>query len=319
MISHSNKNLKKYSHQFNCMTTPCEVQLYAADAKSAEKVARLIENNTRRLEKKYNFFSDDSLIAKINNRTQAIVNIDKETHYVLSLVQTLSAKTQGSFDITVGTLKQCAKQTTVAKIEACRAKLKPFIGADKWRLTENSLHFSNEFVKLDLGGVIKEFAVDQAGEIAKNENMAALINFGGDIYVNGNKPDGSPFNVAIKNPKNPQENIAILQLSNQGLTTSAHYERSTLVEGKSYSHIINSSSSNSNRTNANNSNTNEKKHNNDQTSDTSAMLSATVISHSVLTSGIYSTSLMVNANLVIEGNINVVMIDEELRLHQNIF
>ena len=318
MISHSNKKLKKYSHQFNCMTTPCEVQLYAADAKSADKVARLIENNTRRLEKKYNFFSDDSLIAKINNREQAIVNIDKETHHVLSLVQTLSATTQGSFDITVGTLKQCAKQTTVAKIEACRARLKPFIGADKWRLTENSLHFSNEFVKLDLGGVIKEFAVDQAGEIAKNENMAALINFGGDIYVNGNKPDGSPFNVAIKNPKNPKENIAILQLSNQGLTTSAHYERSTLVEGKSYSHIINASSSNSNSSNANSSNANEKQHN-DKTSNASAILSATVISHSVLTSGIYSTSLMVNSTLVIEGDINVVMIDDELRLHQNIF
>ena len=308
MISHSNKKLKKYSHQFNCMTTPCEVQLYAMNAKAADRVARLIESNTRRLEKKYNFFSDDSLIAKINNREQAIVNIDKETHHVLSLVQTLSATTQGSFDITVGTLKQCAKQTTVAKIEACRARLKPFIGADKWRLTENSLHFSNEFVKLDLGGVIKEFAVDQAGEIAKIENMAALINFGGDIYVNGNKPDGSPFNVAIKNPKNPKENIAILQLSNQGLTTSAHYERSTLVEGKSYSHIINSNSSN----------TNEKKHN-DKASNASAILSATVISHSVLTSGIYSTSLMVNSTLVIEGDINVVMIDDELRLHQNIF
>ncbi|WP_231731499.1 FAD:protein FMN transferase [Colwellia sp. TT2012] len=291
------------------MTTPCEVQLYAADAKSADKVARLIEKNTRRLEKKYNFFSDDSLIAKINNREQAIVNIDKETHHVLSLVRTLSATTQGCFDITVGTLKQCIKQTTVAKIEACRARLTPFIGADKWRLTEKSLHFSNEFVKLDLGGVIKEFAVDQAGEIAKNENMAALINFGGDIYVNGNKPDGSPFNVAIKNPKNPQENIAILQLSNQGLTTSAHYERSTLVEGKSYSHIINSNSSNASSSSKTN----------DKVSNTSAILSATVISHSVLTSGIYSTSLMVNANLVIEGDINVVMIDEELRLHQNIF
>ncbi len=305
MILDSKNKLKKYSHQFNCMTTPCEVQLYAADAKSAEKVARLIEKNTRRLEKKYNFFSDDSLIAKINNRQQAIVQIDKETHHVLSLVQTLSATTQGRFDITVGTLKECAKQTTVEKIEACRARLKPFIGADKWRLTEDSLHFYNEFVKLDLGGVIKEFAVDQAGEIAKNENMAALINFGGDIYVNGNKPDGSPFNVAIKNPKNPQENIAILQLSNQGLTTSAHYERSTVVEGESYSHIINANSINSNNSNAN-------------TRNASAILSATVISHSVLTSGIYSTSLMVNPTLAIEGGINVVMIDEELRLHQNI-
>jgi thiamine biosynthesis lipoprotein len=318
MTQHSNNTLKKYSHQFNCMTTPCEVQLYAANGKAAAKVARLIESNTRRLEKKYNFFSDDSLIAKINNRTQTTIDIDKETHHVLSLVQMLSAKTQGNFDITVGTLKQCAKLKTVAKIEACRARLKPFIGADKWRLTESSIHFSNEFVKLDLGGVIKEFAVDQAGEIAKKENMAALINFGGDIYVNGNKPDGSPFNVAIKNPKNPQENIAILQLSNQGLTTSAHYERSTVVEGESYSHIINANSSNANSSNANSSNANSN-NTNEESLNISVILSATVISHSVLTSGIYSTSLMVNSTLEIDDNINIVMIDDELRLHQNIF
>ncbi len=55
-----------------------------------------------------------------------------------------------------------------------------------------------------------------------------------------------------------------------------------------------------------------------QARNTSVILSATVISHSVLTSGIYSTSLMVNSSLEIEDNINIVMIDDEWRLHQNI-
>ncbi len=291
--------LNKFSHQFSCMTTKCEVQLYAKQAKDATRVARLIEENSRRLEKKYNFFSQDSLIAKLNNRTQPTMDIDQETQQVLSFVKTLSIKTQGCFDITTGTLKQCAKLPTREKIDACRARLLPFTGPNKWALQDNKIHFLNEHVKLDLGGVIKEYAVDQAGQIAKQYNMPALINFGGDIYVNGDKPDGSAFSVAVKNPKDPTQNIAILKLRNQGLTTSAHYERSTVVEGKSYSHIIN--------------NTNAKSDTNGQT-----ILSATVISDSVLTSGIYSTSLMINPSLPIDKNINVVLVDEHLRLHQNI-
>jgi thiamine biosynthesis lipoprotein len=299
-------SLKKYSHQFHCMTTPCEVQLYAKNAKLADKVARSIEENTRRLEKKYNFFSNDSFISEINNRQGSTLKIDDETYTVLSLVQMLSKKTQACFDITVGTLKQCSKLPSVAEIEACRARLTPFTGADKWQLiNNNTLKFANEHVKLDLGGVIKEFAVDEAGKIAKQAGMSALINFGGDIYVNDKKPDGSLFTVAIKNPKNPKENIALLQLSNQGLTTSAHYERSTLVEGRSYSHIINA---------ANTANSDEKESSNNS----SEIISATVISHSVLTSGIYSTSLMINAKLIVDNNINVVLIDDQLRLHQNI-
>lgn len=298
MIKEKNNALKKHTYNFTCMTTPCEVQLYAKTENEAKKIASLIERNTRRLEKKYNFFSDDSLVSTLNNRVGTNnIRIDKETYNVLSFVRTLSVKTKGSFDITVGTLKQCSKLPSIYEVEACRAKLEPYIGLDKWSLMGDEVHFSNDIVKIDLGGVIKEYAVDQAAQIAKSVNMSALINFGGDIYVNGNKPDGAPFTVALKNPKNPIETIALLKLSNQGLTTSAHYERSTVIEGKNYSHIIGGTES---------------------CNDNCAILSATVISDSVLTSGIYSTSLMINARLVVDASVNVVLIDEDLRIHQNI-
>ncbi|ALO35271.1 hypothetical protein CMT41_11470 [Colwellia sp. MT41] len=310
----TDKQPKKHCHQFTCMTTPCEIILYAKRAKDAKKVAYLIEKNTRRLEQKYNFFSDNSFISTINNRSVAVVKIDAETHQVLSLVKALSANTNNIFDITTGTLKQCAKLASIDEIEHCRKRLIPYIGADKWWLTPGEIHFANRYVKIDLGGVIKEYAVDQAGAIAKKAGLSALINFGGDIYVNGKKPDNTAFTVAIKNPKNPQQNIAMLTLTDQGLTTSAHYERSRVVEGKSYSHII------SNESNKKDSDNSSEENSTASNADNNAkILSATVISSSVLTSGIYSTALMLNANLAIDPEIHVVLIDEQLRLHQNIF
>ena len=67
---------------------------------------------------------------------------------------------------------------------------------------------------------------------------SALVNFGGDIYALGLKPNGEKFSIGIKNPKNPREYISNVKIPNEALTTSASYERNHEVEGKSYSHII---------------------------------------------------------------------------------
>ncbi len=277
------------------MTTPCEVILYAEKETLAKKVAAEIEQNTFRLEKKYNFFSNDSIVSVINIRDTNRLEIDAETTEVLSIVRELSQQTDYNFDITVGTLKQCLSRESVSAVEECRERLKAHIGFNSWDIQGNELVFANPHVKIDLGGVIKEYAVDQAGKVARKAGLSALISFGGDIYVNGTKPDGQPFRVAIKNPKDPKQQLAIIQLQDQGLTTSAHYERSTRIEGKRYSHIVG-----------------------EEKGDLK-ILSATVISPSVLESGIYSTSLMLNPTLSVSAHLGLILVDEQLRLHQNIF
>lgn len=286
--------INNYSFRFTCMTTPCEIVLYADNKAFATEIAARIETNSFRLEKKYNFYSSDSFVSAINNRKLNHVSLDAETQRVLTTVRELSKQTKGLFDITAGTLKQCLSLSTVEQVEACQEHLRSKAGIDSWNIEGNEIIFQNQQTQIDLGGVIKEYAVDQAGIIAKQAGLVALINFGGDIYANGEKPDGQPFGIAIKNPKNPQQQLAIVQLKNQGLTTSAHYERSTKIEGKNFSHIIG-----------------EKK-------GPLKILSATVVSSSVLTSGIYSTSLMLNPSLEISNKLGVVLVDDKLRLHQNI-
>lgn len=277
------------------MTTPCEVILYAENKAIASQVVADIEANSFRLEKKYNFYSDDSFVAALNSRMTNRLSIDSETRDVLTNVRELSQQTNGNFDITAGTLKQCLSLGSVKAVEACQETIKSHLGINSWNIEEDEIVFNNDIVQIDLGGVIKEYAVDQAGQIADQSGLSALINFGGDIYVNGAKPNGESFAVAIKNPKDKQQNLAVIQLQNQGLTTSAHYERSTEVEGKKYSHIIG------------------------DTRGDLKILSATVISDSVLTSGIFSTSLMLDSSLEVSNKLGVILIDEQLRLHQNIF
>lgn len=301
------KPVKKYIYTFLCMTTPCEVQVYSQSAQLANRLAKRIEKNSKRLEKKYNFFNPNSFLSQLNSRQQEIMTIDAETHSVLSQVRSLSEQTQGLFDITTGTLKHCAQLHSIDEVESCRSDLRHCMGPDSWQLLDKAILFNNDKVKLDLGGVIKEVAVDQAGKLAQEAKLSALINFGGDIYVNGTKPNGDGFKVAIKNPKDPSQHIAVVQLSNQGLTTSAHYERNTLVEGKSYSHIIDARTEQTGGVNLDTS---------DQLQPT--ILSATAISDSVLTSGLLTTALMIEPSLKPLPETHIVLIDDQLQVRHNL-
>lgn len=49
-----------YSHRFMAMTVPCEVMIFAP---KAAQISHEIENNTHRLERKFNFYDPDSVLS----------------------------------------------------------------------------------------------------------------------------------------------------------------------------------------------------------------------------------------------------------------
>jgi thiamine biosynthesis lipoprotein len=77
---------------------------------------------------------------------------------------------------------------------------------------------------LDLGAVAKGLAVDTAAhELRPFRDFA--IDAGGDLYLGGVNPQGSPWSVGIRHPRNHQELIASLSVSDQAVCTSGDYER----------------------------------------------------------------------------------------------
>jgi thiamine biosynthesis lipoprotein len=77
---------------------------------------------------------------------------------------------------------------------------------------------------LDLGAVAKGLAVDAAArELQPFRDFA--IDAGGDLYLGGCNPQGEPWAVGIRHPRNEGELIARLRVSNQAVCTSGDYER----------------------------------------------------------------------------------------------
>lgn len=293
-----NDTAARSSASFISMTTECSVLIYDTDilASIIERVFDLIRENTLRLEKKYSFYNKDSYLNKIiNNRKTKEVLIDDETASVLSVVRKISSLTNGYFDITMGTLKHCYKEKTKKAMKKSLDELSSQTGFDSWDIKENKLYFKYSKTKLDLGGVIKEYAIDEAVKIIKKHNIkSAIVNFGGDISTIGLKPNGNPFGVAIKNPLNKEQDVVLINLFNKSLTTSANTERWYEIEGEKFPHIQS-----------------RDKINNE-------VISATIIADSALISGIFSTAFMIGTNIDIPDFIKVALIDKDLRLHQNI-
>ena len=265
--------MKKFIYKFESMSTPCELILYSQDKHRADTTAEAVLLESKRLEKKYSYYREGSILSQINSRKTS--QLDSETKNILQRAKKYYKLTNGLFDITIATIKELyIDESDEVSFKRKKEQLKPFIGCERFSIKKDKIIFDNEFTKIDLGGFVKEYAVDRAVIVIKKHKItSALINFGGDIYALGKKPDAKQFTIGIKDPLNLNNYATQISIENQALTTSASYERNYTIGSRTYSHIISKDELDSKPN------------------------SVTVISHNCVESGIYSTSIMIDKTL----------------------
>ena len=264
---------RKFVYKFEVMTTSCTLIIYTQDKLLADSSAKSILNEAKRLEKKYNYYDDNSFLSEINLRKSNL--LDQESKSLLQRAKQYYKNTNGVFDITIATIKNLyINEKKIDDLELKKASLYSYVGCEHFNIKKDKIIFDNNYTKIDLGGFVKEYAVDRAVKILKkNKIRSALVNFGGDIYALGRRPNNKKFVVGIKNPNNPTIHAKKIKIEDEALTTSASYERTYAIESKTYSHIISKDDFKSNSK------------------------SVTVISNSCVESGVYSTSLMVDSSI----------------------
>lgn len=114
-----------------------------------------------------------------------------------------------------------------------------------WRDIELNRENKTVFLKkpemaLDLGGIAKGYAADEAAVIIKKAHIPrALINIGGDVLTVGEKKDGSPWRIGIQAPFNTRgDYIGFVQTGEKTLVTSGVYERYFIADGVRYHHLF---------------------------------------------------------------------------------
>lgn len=93
--------------------------------------------------------------------------------------------------------------------------------------------------RLDLGASAKGYACDKAAELlADSDAPCAVVSLGSSTLLYGEKPDGSTFKAAVKNPDDPSEYLGIIETSAAFISTSGGYERYFEQDGVKYGHIL---------------------------------------------------------------------------------
>ncbi len=91
---------------------------------------------------------------------------------------------------------------------------------------------------LDLGGLAKGFAVDEAVRILAQAGVAGLVDAGGDLACTGPKPGDRDWRVGIRDPRAPDRILGVVPLRSGAVVTSGDYERFFESGGVRYHHLI---------------------------------------------------------------------------------
>ena len=237
--------MKLYRHHFLSMGCPCEIGVFSPDPETARLAIAGAENEVQRLDRKYSHFMDNTFISRLQISAQQAggVGVDTETSALLDYAETQFKLSKGLFDITAGRLARLWHKRDNLPSQINLNEALQHTGWTKLQWQDQHL-IMPAGMQLELGGLVKEYAADRAALILKRKNIrSAFVELGGDIHVTGPRPDGKPWNMGIRKPdyrhaKNARA-IASIAITAGGLATSGDYERSCLIKGKRYGHIIN--------------------------------------------------------------------------------
>ena len=102
-----------------------------------------------------------------------------------------------------------------------------------------AVRFGDRNLQVDLGGIAKGYAVDQAVVTLRDWGITqAFVAAGGDLYAMGESDHGGPWQVGVRDPKNPDGVMATLPLSDAAVATSGDYFRYFDYQGRRYHHIL---------------------------------------------------------------------------------
>ncbi len=228
------------------MGTQFKIILYAQTEELAARASQSAFERIARLDATMSDYRENSELTRLSRQAgRGPVKIGADLFRVLSLSQQFARQTGGAFDVTSGPLIQLwrrARRTRQLPDTGRLTQARKVSGYRKLTLDPlaRTARLDRPGMLLDLGGIAKGFAADQAIEVLKRYGIeSALVAAGGDIAVSDPPPgaDGWVIGVApLESPALPPS--AYLSLRNAAVSTSGDAEQFVEIGGTRYSHII---------------------------------------------------------------------------------
>ena len=207
--------------------------------KAVEEISRI-----EALLSTYQETSETNLINK--NAGLKPVKVSDEVFSLIKRSKKISEITDGTFDITYGSIDQrfwnfdtemtelpdkVLAQKSIALIDYRNIIL---------NTEEKTVFLKNKGMRIGFGGIGKGYAAEKTKNLLKNLGVkAGIINASGDLSCWGIPENGKPWTIGIAHPDFSDLPFSTLEVTDLSVATSGNYEKFVMIDGKRYSHTIN--------------------------------------------------------------------------------
>ncbi len=235
---------------YGAMGTEVTFSAFTAEPERAQRAFAAAYDEIRRVELLMTDWErpgqPESDVVRINKAAgKQAVTVSAETIAVIQQSLEMSRRSHGAFDITFAVMRGLWRfdedmDRTVPPLTEIARRRKLI----NWRdvvvdAKAHTVKLRRAGMRLGLGGIAKGYAVDRCAAVLHDEGLANfMVQAGGDLFVSGSKGP-LPWKVGIRDPRGAADKtIGYMPIRDHAFSTAGDYERSFILDGKRYHHII---------------------------------------------------------------------------------
>ncbi|HYE33461.1 MAG TPA: FAD:protein FMN transferase [Methylomirabilota bacterium] len=238
--------LKRYEFTEPQMGVPFRLVFYALNDQVAESAADAVYKRIAQLNQIFSDYETDSELNQLSfgsDTNAAPRKVSPELWDILQRSQRLAQKSGGAFDVTLGPVvhlwRNARREQAFPRADYLKDTLSR-VGYQNLRLDPESktVHLSRPRMRLDLGGIAKGYAVDEALRVLRTHGITrALVAASGDIGVGAPPPGATGWSIQLSEFDTNAPPLHVT-LAERAVTTSGDLNQRLVLNGVHYSHIV---------------------------------------------------------------------------------
>lgn len=245
--------LQRFEFREAHMGTEFSILLYAVDPASAEAASEAAFDRIEALDAALSDYDRESELSRVGQASDlgpldTKHSISHDLYRVVSTARSWSLQTGGAFDPTVGPLtrlwRRARRQDELPGADRIRFA-RSLTGISNYLLlppqgeTPPRIQWNARGMRLDLGGIAKGYAIDEAMGVLLDHGIdRALVNGGGDLLAHRAPPGQVGWRVSVEDPGAAGRGAFGLLLEHRAVATSGDSQRGFVLHGTRYSHIL---------------------------------------------------------------------------------
>ena len=209
--------------------------------KNQEEAAQQAASAVTQLEELISWRKEDSDVARLNQAAgEDFLEIDGRTYEILETSLAVCEANGGAFDVTIAPLSRLwdFDGTPSLPEDSQIQEMKSRVDYTSLSLLEDgTAALRKKGTALDLGAVGKGAACDAAVSVYVEAGVSGIVSVGGSVGVFGEKPDGSLWRIALRDPES-QGSLGTLSIREGFVSTSGSYEKQFTQDGVTYHHLL---------------------------------------------------------------------------------